>query len=47
MEEWERRVAPGQSMEAFEDVPRRPKLTPREERKPSYRAGDGLPTLIA
>ncbi|HUL62399.1 MAG TPA: hypothetical protein VLT35_04995 [Methanocella sp.] len=46
MEEWERRVAPGQSVEVFDRAARWEKGAIQEERKPAYLAGDGLPTLI-
>lgn len=46
MEEWERRVAPDQSIEVFDHVARWEKEVAQGERKPAYHAGDGLPTLV-
>jgi len=45
MEEWERRVAQGQSIEVPYRISGREKEMMKEEREPAYRAGDGLPTL--
>ncbi|MGA9141697.1 MAG: hypothetical protein WBZ29_15840 [Methanocella sp.] len=45
MEEWERRVAPGQSMETFECVPAKEKKAVPEKLDRHRRAGRGLPPL--
>ncbi len=44
MEEWERRVAPGQDEMAFEG-PHEKENASRRERELSYGAGDGLHVL--
>ena len=45
MEEWERRVAPGQPAEPYEDVLRRERADASAQREPYWRAGDGLRVL--
>ncbi len=45
MEEWERRVAPDQSIEVFDRGARWERDTMEGEREPAYHAGDGLHTL--
>jgi hypothetical protein len=45
MEEWERRVAPGQHEEPYEGLIRIERTAFSGEREPSWRAGDGLRVL--
>jgi hypothetical protein len=45
MEEWERRVAPGQPEEPYEGLLRIERTAAAGEREPSWRAGDGLMVL--
>lgn len=45
MEEWERRVAPGQDLETFECVPAKDKKAALEKIDRNRRVGRGLPIL--
>jgi hypothetical protein len=45
MEEWERRVAPGQPEEPYEGIIRLEINPAGDEREPCWRAGDGLRVL--
>lgn len=45
MEEWERRVAPGQPEEPYQKLLKIERNTPGKEPEPSWQAGDGLRVL--
>ena len=45
MEEWERRVAPGQREEPYKGILRLERTAVSEESEPSWHAGDGLRVL--